>query len=92
MDILDNKYFVAFFITFTIMYFPLIRPELPSYIKNLFNNPIFRLVVLFLIVVKANKDPSLALMIAIVFVAITNCLAQQQAVEAFQSTSYKDKK
>lgn len=92
MDILDNKYFIALFTTFTIMYLPLIRPELPSYIKNLFNNPIFRLVVLFLVVVKANKNPSLALMIAIIFVAITNCLAQQQAVEAFQSTTYKNKK
>lgn len=82
--ILDNSYVKAILITFMVLYIATIRPELPSYIKNLFNNPIFRIVVLFIIVMKANKDPFFSLMIAISFVITLNCLSVQQAKETFK--------
>jgi hypothetical protein len=91
MDILDNKYVKAFLTTFILLYTPQIRPELPSYLKNLFNNPIFRIIILFLIVVKGNYDPSFALMLAILFVVISNCLSAQQARESFTNIKVKSK-
>ena len=82
--ILDNPYVKTILITFMILYVATIRPELPSYIKNLFNNPIFRIIVLFIVVMRANKDPFFSLMIAISFVITTNYLSVQEAREAFQ--------
>jgi hypothetical protein len=82
--ILDNSYVKAILITLMLLYVATIRPELPSYIKNLFNNPIFRIVVLFIVVMKANKDPFFSLMIAISFVITLNCLSVQQARETFK--------
>jgi hypothetical protein len=87
--ILDNQYVKAMLITLMLLYTATIRPELPSYIKNLFNNPIFRIVILFIVVMKANKDPSFSLMIAIVFVYTLDLLAAQQAKESFKSTKNK---
>jgi len=83
--ILDNSYVKAIFITLMLLYVATIRPELPSYIKNLFNNPIFRIVVLFIVVMKGNKDPFFSLMIAISFVVTLNCLSAQQARETFKN-------
>jgi len=57
---------------------------LSSYIKNLFDNPIFRIVVLFIVVMKANKDPFFSLIIAISFVLTVNFLSVQQAKESFK--------
>jgi predicted neutral ceramidase superfamily lipid hydrolase len=82
--ILDNHYVKAILITLMMLYVATIRPELPSYIKNLFNNPIFRIVVLFIVVMKGNKDPFFSLMIAISFVVTLNLLSVQQAKETFK--------
>jgi ABC-type nitrate/sulfonate/bicarbonate transport system permease component len=82
--ILDNPYVKGILSTFMLLYIATVRPDLPSYVKNLFNNPIFRIVVLFIIVTRANKDPTFSLIVAVTFVITLNFLSVQQAEEAFQ--------
>jgi hypothetical protein len=82
-DILDNSYLKAILVTLIFFYAASIKPNLPPYIGNLFHNPIFRIVILFLIIMKANKDPTFALAIAIGFVVISSYLSKQDAIEAF---------
>jgi hypothetical protein len=84
-NILDNKYVIGVLTMFIFLYAATIRPELPPYIKVLFKNPIFKVFVLFLIVVRGNKDPLFALAIAIAFVTTLTFLNQQQAKEAFEN-------
>jgi len=84
-SILDNHYVKSIVIMFLVLYIATVRPELPSYIKNTFENPIFRIVVLFFIVMKANREPFFALMIAMTFVITLSYLSTQKAKEAFQS-------
>jgi len=50
------------------LYAVLLGPELPPFIKNLFNNTFFRIAILFLVVVRGNTDPGLAIIISIAFV------------------------
>ena len=64
-NILDNKYVIGVLTILIFLYAASIRPELPPYIKVLFKNPIFKVFILFLIVVRGNKDPLFALAIAI---------------------------
>ena len=85
--ILDNPYVIGTLTMFIFLYAATIRPDLPPYIKVLFTNPIFRVFLLFLIVVRGNKDPLFALAIAIAFVTTLTYLGQQQAKEAFTSVN-----
>jgi len=85
--ILDNPYVIGTLTMFIFLYTASIRPDLPPYIKVLFTNPIFRVFVLFLIVVRGNKNPLFALAIAIAFVTTLTYLGEQQAKEAFASVN-----
>jgi len=89
-NILDNKYVIGVLTILIFVYAASIRPELPPYIKVLFKNPIFKVFILFLIVVRGNKDPLFALAIAIAFVTTVTYLNQQQAKEAFENTEVND--
>jgi hypothetical protein len=83
MDILDNKYIHTVLIIFVILYASKIGPSLPVFIRNLFNNAIFRVAILFLVVVRANKDPVMSLLIAVGFVLTLNYLAEREIKETF---------
>ena len=82
-DILDNSYVKAILVILILFYAASIRPELPPYIRRLFHNPVFRIVILFLIIMKANKDPTFSIALAIAFVVISSYLSKQDAMETF---------
>ena len=67
LKILDNKYVAAIVRVFLILYAGLIAPKLPSGLAKLFQNSVFKVVVLFLIVYIAMKDPVVALLVAVGF-------------------------
>lgn len=82
-EVFDNKY-VSTGITIMLgLYAALLGPNLPPFVQKLFTNTIFRICVLFLVVVSGNKDPKLAIMIAIAFVLTLDFIYAQQAKEAF---------
>lgn len=85
MDILENPYVKAVLVMLILLYSASIRPELPTYIRKLFTNPVFKVVILFFVVMMGQKDPLFALSIAIAFVVTLNVISQQQAKEAFQT-------
>jgi predicted neutral ceramidase superfamily lipid hydrolase len=84
MDILENPYVKAILTMLILLYTASIRPDLPSFLKNLFTNPIFKVVVLFFVVMRAQKDPVFSLAVAVAFVTTLNLISQQQAKEAFK--------
>ena len=77
-----NKLLVIFTI-FISLYSSKIRPELPKFIKNLFNNYLFRLMILSFIAYRSNEDPSLSIIIAIAFINTMNMLLQAEMKESF---------
>ena len=68
---------------FLVLYAGMASPELPSLIKGAFSNSIFRMLVLSLIVYKGNKDPQLAITIAIAFTLTMNYLRDNELKEEF---------
>ena len=82
-EIFDNKYFSTTLILALGLYASLLGPELPESVKNLFNNTIFRILVLFLVVVRGNKDPKMSIMLAIVFVLTLDYIYAKSATETF---------
>jgi len=82
-EVFDNKY-VSTGITIALgLYTALLGPELPQFVKDLFQNTIFRILVLFLIVVRGNKDPKMAIMIAVAFILTLDYIYVKSAKETF---------
>jgi hypothetical protein len=85
LSVLDNEYVVAGLALFIGLYgLTLSRVELPDYVRNLFNNNIFRVVWLFLLLVfNFNKVPHVAITIALVFVLTLHYINEQEIKENF---------
>jgi hypothetical protein len=70
----ENKYVLPFVIAFLGMYGALARPKIPTYIEKLFQNTIFRLVVISYVIYRGNSDPQLSLTIVAVFLLIMHSI------------------
>jgi len=90
-QVFDNPYVRATLYILIFLYIASIRPSLPPFIKALFLNPVFRVFILFLIVVRGNNDPIFSLALATAFVLTLTYLGEQKAKEAFESVD-SDKK
>ena len=84
--VFSNKYSSVVLTMFLVFYSGLAAPSLPSFVRNLFENPIFRILILSLIVYKGNKDPQLAIMIAVGFTVTMNFVSSQKFFENFTET------
>jgi hypothetical protein len=84
-EVFDNKY-ISTTITIALgLYAALLGPDLPPFIKDLFNNTIFRIFILFLVVVRGNQDPKMAIMIAVAFVLTLDYIYAKSAKETFMA-------
>jgi hypothetical protein len=88
-DILNEKYISTAITIMVGLYAASIGPELPPFVKDLFSNSIFKIIVLFLVVVRANKNPTMSLVIAIAFVLTLEHFQKAESINAFTSVGYK---
>lgn len=65
LSILDNQIVSSVLGLFLVLYAGLAAPKLPRSIARLFDNPVFRVVVLFLVAFMASKNKSVALIAAV---------------------------
>ena len=77
----SNVYASTIIGLFLVLYGGLAKPKLPSFIRNLFNNPIFRVLILALIMYRGNKNPQLSIMLAVAFVITLNLVSEQETIE-----------
>ena len=85
LSVLDNEYVAVALALFLGIYaYAASRMELPGYLRNLFNNNIFRVVFLSLLLTQnLNKSPHVAIFIALVFVITLHYLGEQEIKENF---------
>jgi hypothetical protein len=88
-DILNDKYISTALTIMVGLYAATLGPNLPPFVKDLFSNSIFKMIVLFLVVVRANKNPTMAIIIAVAFVMILENIQKSDAFSAFTSVGYK---
>lgn len=67
-----------------LLYASMVAPDLPPQASILFDNALFRLVVLFLIVWTNSQDPTLSLLIAVGLVISMNVLSGRRLLEFFR--------
>jgi hypothetical protein len=86
-SILDNKHVFWTAMLFGLVFGGLVRPPLPNYIMDLFDNTLFKIFVLFLIVYTGTKDPKLSLLVALIFMTIMYFVAMTDAHNKYQQIS-----
>ena len=68
---------------FLVLYAGLAKPKLPDFIKSAFENPMFKVAILSLIVYRANKNPTQSILISVAFTMTMNYLNEQKIKEQF---------
>lgn len=81
--LVGNEYVSTSASLFLILYAGMARPQLPQFIANLFDNAVFRLAILSLIVFMSGQNIQLSVMVAIAFTITMNLLNEQKIAEGF---------
>ena len=84
-QIYDNNFCESIIIVFIILYIALLKPNLSNNIKNLFNNTIFKIVLLFFIIYIGNINSHIAILLALSFVLTLDCIHVMDSKEAFDT-------
>ena len=84
---LVKDFLSAIFYVLVILYLTHMTPQLPKMVKDLFRNDIFRVGILFMILVLVNISPAMALLVSIAFVVTMNNLQ----IEYFEASAAPEK-
>ena len=76
---------------FLILYVPFARPKLPKFVENLFENPLFRILIYAYIIYRANHNPMQALVISCVFMFTIMMINQKNVKESAKKVQKKTK-
>jgi len=90
-NMFDNKYLSTLVVTLLVLYASLLGPTLPPFIKSLFENSLFKIFVLFLLVMRGNGDPVFSLILVICFVMTLDILNTQTSIEKFTNNPNNSK-
>ena len=77
----DDRKTTVLITMFLVFYGGYASPELPEPVLNLFENPVFRIFILSLIVYKSNSNPTLSILISILFVNLMNSVNKKKLLE-----------
>lgn len=83
-ELMNNTLFSTFITVFLCIYGALIGPRMPKFVITLFNNFIFKILIISIIAYRANKNPQLSLLFAIIFVLTINAITDNEHLEAFK--------
>jgi len=75
---IKNPYIIGLLNVVMILYAGLIAPELPQIVKVLFNHTVGKIIFIAMIAFIANKNPSISIMLAVVFVITMNMIQTEK--------------
>ena len=87
--LVQNSYLFAILSIFLGMYGPRLHPKLPESVKNLFNNPVFRATVLFLIAYLSSNNIQSSITIAIIFLVTMNLLHSSNVLDVLKKEGFQ---
>jgi hypothetical protein len=83
-SMLKNRHLFSLLVVFTAVYGPRLHPRLPHSVRQLFHNPWFRSLILFLIVFIARRDIMVSIFITVAFVSVMYLVQMSQIFEMFE--------
>jgi hypothetical protein len=92
LSFIDNNEYVSGALTvFLIVYASYAAPKLPPYILKLFDNPLFKLLIFFLIAYTAKKNPTVAIIAAVGLMVSIHALNKLKIDQAMMSLVAREK-
>ena len=82
--IMDNPLVVGVLAIVLAMYGPRLSPQLPLFIRNAFNNSVFRFLVMLLVIFVSLRDIRLSFVVAILFMILMSSVMNQNIKEDFE--------
>ena len=86
--LVQNSYLFAVLSLFLAMYGPRLQPALPNSVRNVFDNSLFRGIVIFLILYLSSRNMQLSLVISIVFLVTMNLLHMDNIKNLVESEGF----
>ncbi len=86
-----NKYVTATLTLFLAVYAAYLAPKLPPYVLRLFENPLFKLLIFFLIVYTAGKNPTVAIVASVALMVSIHALNRLELDYIVRELARKDK-
>lgn len=91
LSIFDDPIVHCIFVTFVALYAGILAPRLPSVMTQIVNSTFFKIVFFFIVVLLAQKDPRIALIVSLGYIftlqALSKFSVQDQMVNASQNVS-----
>ena len=83
--VLDNQYMVIVTMFLTMCYISMSRVQLPTFIRDLFKNDIFRVLFLSLLLTHSFKQrPSVSIVVVVIFLYTMHLINQEEIRENFE--------
>ena len=76
---------------FLAMYGARLQPKLPNELRNLFNNPLFRGLIIFLVIYLSERNMAAALVITVIFTITINLLTTSNILENVKNALVREK-
>ena len=84
-EIYNKNFCQNLIIIFLILYIAYLNPNMSKDLKNIFNNTIFKMILLFSIVYTSHFNLYLALLLTLAFVLTLDCIHVSDTKEAFKT-------
>jgi len=84
-EIYNKNFCQNLMIVFLILYIAYLNPDMSKDLKNIFNNTIFKMILLFFIVYISHSNLYLALLLTLAFVLTLDCIHVSDSKEAFKT-------
>ena len=82
----ENRTFLAVLTVLLTLYVVFSAPKLPEVLRRLFELPVFRFIVLFLVAYFAKyRNQTIALVVALAFLFVTNLLSEGRLLESYNN-------
>ena len=82
----ENRTFLAVLTVLLTLYVVFSAPKLPEVLRRLFELPVFRFLVLFLVAYFAKyRNPTIALVVSLAFLFVTNLLSEGRLLESYNN-------
>lgn len=89
--LVKNIYLFGILVAFLGIYGPRLHPKLPPSLRALFDNMVFRSVIIFIILYLSNRDLVASLTIMIIFIITINILHTTNVIEKVSAMIYSEK-
>lgn len=76
LSIFDNPIVHCLFVTFVALYASILAPRLPSVVAQVMNNSVSKIVFFFVVVLLAQKDPRIALIVSLGYIFTIQALTK----------------